>query len=54
MSKESKRAPFHAPDDPVYHDNSKCDAGRKIIANRKDGTGQRSHCPECAKLNTTD
>ena len=53
MPRESKRTPFHATDGRVYHDNAKCYAGRSIVAGRRKGTGQKAHCPICARLNTT-
>jgi hypothetical protein len=54
MSKQAKRTPFNATDGRVYHDNSKCYAGRSIVAHRQKGTGQKAHCPICAKLNSTE
>lgn len=50
MSKLAQKAPFHATDGTVYHDNSKCPTGRRVVVRQK-GTGQKKHCPECGKLN---
>jgi hypothetical protein len=51
----AKGRPWHAPDDTVYHDNTSCEAGKKIDPmRRKEGQGARQHCPECGKLNASN
>jgi H+-transporting ATPase len=52
-------AAFHTdtdPGDPVYHDNSQCPYGKKIIASGNDqpGTDDRRRCDWCAAHTTTD
>jgi hypothetical protein len=50
----AKVAPFHSvkQNEPqVYHDNSSCKTGNNIEKeNRREGTGGRAKCSECAKL----
>ena len=52
-------AAFHTDTDPgdlVYHDNSQCPSGQKIIAHGNDhpGTDDRRRCDWCAAHATTD
>jgi hypothetical protein len=51
MSSKAKGKPWHSNEGPVYHDNSGCAEGKKILE-RIEGTGGKPHCPECGKLNS--
>ena len=47
-----KTSPWHSIKSDVYHDNTECNTGNNIeIENRKSGTGGKSLCQECARLN---
>lgn len=43
---------WNSKEEKCFHNNIKCVAGQKIKPeNRKEGTGNKSLCPDCAKLN---
>ena len=43
---------WHSILQPLHHDNPDCEAGKQIAPeNRRPGTGGRSLCIECARLN---
>ena len=45
-------SPWHSSEDPVYHNNTNCDAGISIVDDDlMEGTGGKPLCPECADLN---
>jgi len=45
--------PWHSDRDTHHHDNSDCEAARKISEReRKPGTGDKPLCNECAKLDS--
>ena len=47
----AKVAAFHSIKQSVYHDNSKCTEGNNIEPeNKKAGTGGKSKCAHCARL----
>jgi hypothetical protein len=46
-----KTRPWHSILSNVYHNNSECNTGNNIEAeNRRDGTGGKRLCEECARL----
>jgi hypothetical protein len=52
-----KVAAFHSNKDnnttDPFHDNSQCGAGSEVPPHNKvQGTGNRRHCGQCAKLNS--
>jgi len=50
MSKKAKGKPWHSKEGKVYHDNSMCAEGKKILK-RLEGPGQKPHCQKCGRLN---
>jgi hypothetical protein len=49
-----KIAPWHAADQDVFHDNTKCEAGAAIAReDRLKGNAKRTRCEVCAELGTT-
>jgi len=47
-----KTSPWHSIKSDVYHDNTECNTGNNIeIENRQSGTGGKSPCQECDRLN---
>jgi len=49
-----KVSPWHSikEDVDVYHNNTECHTGNNIeIENRREGTGGKRLCKDCAKLN---
>lgn len=46
-----KTDPWHSINQPVHHDNTDCNAGNNIETEyRRDGTGGKPLCKECADL----
>ena len=51
----SKRAPWHAEDSDVYHNNDQCTEGNNIEEeNRRNGKGKRDLCKHCKRFNKLD
>ena len=49
------REPWHSPNSEVYHNNPNCQTGNSIAPeNVRQGTGNKSLCGECEKLNSAD
>ena len=47
------RGPWHSPNSDVYHNNPSCQTGNSIAPeNVQQGTGEKSLCGECEKLNS--
>jgi len=47
-----KTSPFHSIKQSVHHNNTNCNTGNNIEKeNRRDGTGGKPLCQECADLN---
>ena len=47
-----KAAPWHSIKADVYHNNTDCNTGNNIESeNRRSGTGGKSLCAECSRLN---
>lgn len=47
-----KTSPWHSVKQPVHHNNTNCNTGNNIEKeNRRDGTGGKPLCEECARLN---
>ncbi len=45
--------PWHSPNSEVYHNNPNCQTGNSIDPkNVQQGTGDKSLCGECEKLNS--
>ena len=45
--------PWHAADSDVYHSNPNCQTGNSIAPeNVREGTGGKSPCGECERLNS--
>ena len=45
--------PWHAADSDVYHNNPSCQTGNSIAPeNVRQGTGDKSLCGECERLNS--
>ena len=48
-----KTSPWHSIKTDVHHNNTKCNTGNNIEAeNRREGTGGKRLCSECADLNS--
>lgn len=46
-----KKSPWHSIKANVHHDNTSCDTGNNIESeNRREGTGGKPRCFECAGL----
>ena len=44
--------PWHSPNSDVYHNNPSCQTGNSIaLENARQGTGDKSLCVECERLN---
>ena len=44
--------PWHSIKQPVHHNNTECNTGNNIEEeNRREGTGGKPLCEECADLN---
>lgn len=44
--------PWHSKKSSTYHNNTACSVGKKIRReNRREGTGGKPLCQECAQLN---
>lgn len=47
-----RKSPWHSILQFVYHNNTGCTEGNNIEArNRRDGTGGKTICSHCARLN---
>jgi hypothetical protein len=47
-----KKSPWHSIKQTVHHDNTECNTGNNIEReNRREGTGGKPLCKECADLN---
>jgi hypothetical protein len=47
------RGPWHSANSEVYHNNPSCQTGNSIASeNVRQGTGNKSLCGECEKLNS--
>lgn len=47
-----KKSPWHSIKENVHHNNSNCNTGNNIEReNRREGTGNKPLCKECAALN---
>ncbi|GAB4083307.1 hypothetical protein GCU67_21000 [Modestobacter muralis] len=46
-----RKSPWHSIKQFVHHDNTSCNTGNNIEKeNRRDGTGNKPRCEECAML----
>jgi hypothetical protein len=46
-----KKSPWHSIKQDVHHNNTDCNTGNNIeTENRREGTGGKPLCKECAKL----
>lgn len=47
-----RTSPWHSIKSDVHHDNTNCNTGDNIESeNRREGTGGKPLCSECAELN---
>ena len=51
----ARTEPFHAADQPTYHDNTECLLGDSLPAEeRRAGDGGKAHCRLCEALNRAE
>ena len=47
----AKKSPWHSIKQSVHHNNTSCNTGNNIeTENRREGTGSKPLCNECARL----
>lgn len=47
----AKVSPWHSVKQPVHHNNTNCNTGNNVEKeNRREGTGGKPLCAECARL----